>query len=119
MNKLFAFAIAMILPIILIFGFVFSSHAGWAAFHRITPENIHEQMFRFSFSRIGVSEKFKVILDDRAVNNRIRGDFDVGKFAWLVITKTPLSENEQNLQEYFEGRQQLKYDSKILLTSNH
>ncbi|ATG79660.1 hypothetical protein [Pseudoalteromonas sp. 1_2015MBL_MicDiv] len=118
LNKVVIISTSTVLIALLSLFFIsHNSYAGWSAYSRITPENIHEQRFKFTFNKVKFSKQFKLTLDDHYVGNGKEEEFSIlKKSAWIVLTKEPLNIAEQNLHRYF-GDSSIIYDSEVLFIS--
>jgi hypothetical protein len=119
LNKVVIVCTFIVLSVLLsLFLTVQNSYAGWSSYSRITPENIHEQTFKFTFNKVKFSKQFKLTLDDIYVGDgKEEGEVPIlKKSAWVVLTKKPLNIPEQNLYKYFADSS-IMYDSEVLFIS--
>ena len=103
MNQILTICISVILALVITLFFTINSYAGWAGFQIITPDNINEKNFTFTLSKVDLTNKYKLVLNDNYIHAGKLDEFSVTKSAWLVISKNRLTEKEKDFGDYFEG----------------
>lgn len=73
------------------------SNAGWAAFVRITPENMNEYKLDISFEKVLNQNKYLIKFDDPNIKVSRMVSY---KTAWLVLAKDKLTEKQQDHRKY-------------------